>query len=179
MIAPPMLISTIGHSTRPIEELIHLIEANGIDQVADIRAIPRSRHNPQFNQETLAASLNQAGIAYRHLPLLGGHRDGRSDSVNTAWRNTSFRGFADYMQTPEFEQGLEQLMELASKAPTAMMCAEAVPWRCHRSLVADALVARGIAVQHIQSARTVQAHTLTPFAKLDGWRVTYPGLLGT
>jgi len=177
MIAPDMLISTIGHSTRSIEEFIRLLEMNGVDQLADIRTIPRSRHNPQFNLESLSASLKEAGVSYQHLPLLGGLRSARSDSVNTAWRNSSFRGFADYMQTPEFEQGLERLIELASKAPAAIMCAEAVPWRCHRSLVADALVARGIAVQHIQSASGVQPHSLTPFAKVEGVRVTYPGLM--
>ena len=171
-----MLISTIGHSTRSIEEFIRLLELHGIDQLADIRTIPRSRHNPQFNLESLSSSLRETGVAYQHLPLLGGLRQTRSDSVNTAWRNSSFRGFADYMQTSEFAEGLQQLIELASKAPTAIMCAEAVPWRCHRALVSDALSARGFAVQHIQSASVVQSHSLTPFAKIDGTRVTYPGL---
>ena len=170
------LISTIGHSTRSTEEFVRLLETNGVGQLADIRAIARSRHNPQFNQEALAASLKEAGIAYQSLPLLGGLREASANSVNTAWRNNSFRGFADYMQTAEFEQGLVELIELASKAPTAIMCAEALPWRCHRSLVADALVARGMAVQHIHSAAVVQAHSLTPFAKVEGVRVTYPGL---
>jgi uncharacterized protein (DUF488 family) len=172
-----MLISTIGHSTRSIEELVRLLESNGVSQLADIRTIPRSRHNPQFNQVPLAESLKEAGLGYHYVPLLGGLRHARNDSVNTAWRNSSFRGFADYMQTPEFEEGLEQLIALAAKAPAAMMCAEAVPWRCHRSMIADALVIRGIAVQHIHSERVVRAHALTPFAKVEGSRVSYPGLL--
>ena len=171
-----MLVSTIGHSTRPIEEFIHLLQAHGVDQLVDIRTIPRSRRNPQFNLENLAASLESAGIGYHPMPVLGGLRPARADSVNTAWRNDSFRGFADYMQTPEFEDGLQQLIALASKAPTVIMCAEAVHWRCHRSLVADALVAHGIPVQHIQSETRAQAHSLTPFAKVQGVDVTYPGL---
>src|SRR5271166_6633297 len=158
-----VLINTIGHSTRPIDEFIRLLQAHGIDQLVDIRTIPKSRHNPQFNRETLDGSLKSAGIRYHHMPILGGLRHARKDSVNTAWRNASFRGYADYMQTTEFEEGLQHLVELASMAPTAIMCAEAVPWRCHRSLVADALVARGIDVQHIHSATQVLPHSLTPF----------------
>lgn len=175
--AMDILVSTIGHSTKPVDEFIHLLQSYGVGQLVDIRTIPRSRHNPQFNRDALAVTLKNAGIGYHHLPALGGLRHARPDSVNTAWRNASFRGFADYMQTPEFGAGLQQLIDLASRAPTAIMCAEAVPWRCHRSLVADALVARGIAVQHIHSETRAQPHSLTPFAKVDGVKVTYPALL--
>ena len=170
-----MLISTIGHSTRSLEDLLRLLRVYGIGQLVDIRTIPKSRHNPQFNRETLAAGAETAGIRYRHIPALGGLRHARPDSVNTAWRNASFRGYADYMQTAEFEEGLKELIDLAAKAPAAIMCAEAVHWRCHRSLVADALAARGIAVQHIQSEARAQPHSLTPFAKVVGTSVTYPG----
>ena len=168
-------IFTIGHSTHPIDEFIRILEAHGIRQLVDVRTIPRSRHNPQFNLENLPSSLGQAGIGYRHMPGLGGLRHARRDSMNTGWRNASFRGFADYMQTPEFHENLEKLIEIASEAPTAIMCAEAVPWRCHRSLIADALVARGIGVQEILSANKAQPHALTPFAKVEASQVTYPG----
>ena len=140
----------------------------------DIRSVPRSRRNPQFNQELLPISLRKAGIAYQAVPALGGLRRTRPNSANTGWRNASFRGYADYMQTPEFEQGLEQLLGLARQSPTAIMCAEAVPWRCHRSLVADALVARGVQVQHILSQHRAQPHSLTPFAVLRGKHISYP-----
>src|SRR5450759_3605219 len=145
-----MLISTIGHSTRSIEEFIEILKAHSIEHVIDIRTVPRSRANPQFNRESLPASLQAAGIAYEHMPGLGGLRRARRDSINTAWRNASFRGYADYMQTPEFEASLDQLVAIAQERPSAIMCAEAVQWRCHRSLVADALLARGIRVEHIQ-----------------------------
>lgn len=140
----------------------------------DIRTIPRSRHNPQFNRETLGPALRKSGIAYLHLKKLGGLRHARPDSTNLGWHNASFRGFADYMQTPEFEAGLDRVITLAHKKPTALMCAEAVPWRCHRSLVADALVIRGITVMDIVSASTPRAHKLTPFARVRGTRITYP-----
>jgi uncharacterized protein (DUF488 family) len=169
-----MTIGTIGHSTHPIEEFIRMLQAHGVRRLVDVRTIPKSRRNPQFNQESLAASLQAAGIDYRHLPGLGGLRHARKDSINSAWRNASFRGYADYMQTPEFTQNLHTLMELASEAPTAIMCAEAVPWRCHRSLIADALVARGIPVLEILSATKSQSHAMTPFARVDGEQVTYP-----
>ena len=173
-----MLVKTIGHSTRTIEEFIDLLRAHGISQLADIRTVPGSRHNPQFNREELSASLAQAGIAYRHLPGLGGLRHPRPDSRNTGWRNASFRGYADYMQTPQFEESLQELIALAEKAPAAIMCAEAVQWRCHRSLVADALLARGITVEHIQSETRAQPHSLTPFARTEGTQVTYPAAGG-
>ena len=167
-------LSTIGHSTRPIEEFIAILKAHGIRQLIDVRTIPKSRHNPQFNREKLPASLEEAGIRYMHMPGLGGLRRPRADSINAAWRNSSFRGYADYMQTPEFERNLEELIAAAREAPSAIMCAEAVPWRCHRSLVADALVARGIPVREILSATNARPHSLTPFAKVSGARVTYP-----
>lgn len=170
----PQLVLTIGHSTRPIEAFIHLLEAHGVACVADVRTIPRSRHNPQFNADALAASLKAAGIGYRHLAGLGGLRHTTAASVNTGWRNASFRGFADYMQTPEFERALESLIKLASRRLVALMCAEAVPWRCHRSLIADILIVRGIRIEHIMSLTRCQPHTLTPFAKVRGRQITYP-----
>jgi uncharacterized protein (DUF488 family) len=170
-----MLISTIGHSTRSIEEFIEILKAHSIEHVIDIRTVPRSRANPQFNRESLPASLQAAGIAYEHMPGLGGLRRARRDSINTAWRNASFRGYADYMQTPEFEASLDQLVAIAQERPSAIMCAEAVQWRCHRSLVADALLARGIRVEHIQSATRAQPHRMTPFAQVNGSKIVYAG----
>ena len=167
-------VSTIGHSTRTADEFIKLLQAHGIRQLIDIRTVPRSRHNPQFNREELPASLERAGISYRHMPGLGGLRRPRADSGNTGWRNASFRGYADYMQMPQFEENLRELIALSEEAPTAVMCAEAVHWRCHRSLLADALLARGIPVQHIMNGERTQPHALTPFAKLKGTRLTYP-----
>ena len=170
-----LAIFTVGHSTHPIEEFLRILDAHGVRQLVDVRTIPRSRRNPQFNQEDLAASLKDAGILYSHMPGLGGLRKPRRDSINSGWRNASFRGYADYMQTPEFRANLKRLIALASDMPTAIMCAEAVPWRCHRSLIADALVARDVAVQEILSAAKVQPHALTPFAEVNGDEVTYPG----
>lgn len=167
-------IYTIGHSTRPIDEFIRILNLHGIAQLIDIRTVPKSRHNPHFAKEALSASLQAAGIRYRHLPGLGGLRRPRLDSINSGWRNTSFRGYADYMQTDEFRKNLEQLIALAADAPTAIMCAEAVPWRCHRSLVADALTARGIHVIDILSEAKAQPHAVTPFALIEGDRITYP-----
>lgn len=149
---------------------------HGIRQLVDVRTIPKSRRNPQFGQDELPVSLEQHGIRYTHLPGLGGLRHARKDSINTGWKNASFRGYADYMQTSAFGENLAQLIELATAAPTAIMCAEAVPWRCHRSLIADALTARGIEVEHILSATGRKPHTYTPFARIDGDSVTYPGL---
>ena len=166
---------TIGHSTRAIEEFIRLLQAHQVTCLADVRTIPRSRHNPQFSKDALAASLGETGIRYVHLPALGGLRHASKTSPNTGWRNTSFRGFADYMQTPEFAAGLDELLQLAGREQVVLMCAEAVPWRCHRSLIADALLARGIQAEHIMSQTTRQPHKLTPFAKVQGPRVTYPG----
>jgi len=171
---PPLTLRTVGHSTHPIEEFLAILQAHGIRQLVDVRTIPRSRRNPQFNRESLPGSLQTVGIAYRHMPGLGGLRHASRDSINTGWRNASFRGFADYMQTPEFRRALDELISLAAQAPTAIMCAEAVPWRCHRSLIADALVARGIEVLEILTAAKSQPHKLTPFARLDGTDVTYP-----
>ncbi len=156
------VVFTIGHSTRKLETFIRLLQAHGVKKVVDVRTIPRSRHNPQFNQEALPAALRAAGIAYQHLAGLGGLRHSRAGSPNQAWRNSSFRGFADYMQTPEFKKSLETVMKLGRKEPVALMCAEAVPWRCHRSLIADALLVHGIPVEHIMSGIRCQAHALTP-----------------
>jgi uncharacterized protein (DUF488 family) len=168
---PPVF--TIGHSTRPIEDFIALLKAHQIQLLVDVRTVPRSRHNPQFNRDTLPDSLHHEGIDYLHMPELGGLRHTRKDSTNTAWRNLSFRGFADYMETPEFEKGLARLIELSRARPTAIMCAEAVPWRCHRSLIADALVARGVEVFEISSLTRLQPHKMTPFAKIEGTKVHY------
>ena len=170
----PPSVFTIGHSTRPLAEFVQLLQAHGVTQVVDVRSVPRSRHNPQFNQETLPQALQAAGIGYIHLPGLGGLRHTRADSPNKAWRNASFRGFADYMQTDDFNAGLVQLLGLAGQGQVVLMCAEAVPWRCHRSLIADALVVRGIAVEHITSASQRHLHTLTSWAHIDGQRITYP-----
>ena len=142
---PAGTVFTLGHSTLPIERFVALLARYGIEQLADVRTVPRSRRNPQFNADALSESLRTVGISYVPFRELGGLRKPRPDSPNSGWRNESFRGYADYMQTPEFEAGLSRLVELGAKQRTAIMCAEAVPWRCHRSLVADALVARGIA----------------------------------
>ncbi len=170
----PLVIFTVGHSTRPLDEFIEVLLSNGVEQLIDIRTIPKSRHNPQFNSETLAAALGAAGIRYVHMKELGGLRRARADSVNLGWRNASFRGFADYMQTAEFAAGLERAIRLAEERTSALMCAEAVPWRCHRSLVADALVVRGIRVEDIISAAPPKPHELTPFARVRGSEITYP-----
>jgi hypothetical protein len=169
-------ILTLGHSTRPIDDFLELLRAHGVERVVDVRTIPRSRHNPQFNGDALAKSLPAAGagIAYTHLKSLGGLRHPRADSRNLGWRNASFRGFADYMETPEFEEALAGLLELAAHKRCAIMCAEAVPWRCHRSLIADALTARGVPVEHIMSRAKCDLHRLTPFARVREKRVTYP-----
>ncbi len=170
----PFPIMTVGHSTRTIGEFIDLLHAHGVECLVDVRTIPRSRHNPQFNQEVLPQSLKVAGVDYVHLADLGGLRRSRQDSINLGWRNASFRGFADYMQTEAFERGLAELMRLAEKSLVAVMCAEAVPWRCHRSLIADALVVRGYEVIEISSSTRSQTHELTRWARVDGMRVTYP-----
>ncbi len=167
-------VFTIGHSTRPIVEFIALLKSHGVKRVIDVRTIPRSRHNPQFNRETLSLSLRAAGIGYTHLKKLGGLRRANPDSINRGWRNASFRGFADYMQTPEFVSGLERALKLATTKPCALMCAEAVPWRCHRSLIADALTVRQVPVEEIVSRTRMQRHKITPFALLRGTRITYP-----
>lgn len=170
------LLLTVGHSTRPIDEFVALLRAHGVQRVVDVRTVPRSRRNPQFGQDVLPGSLQAAGIGYSHLPGLGGLRRARPDSPNAGWRNASFRGYADYMQTPQFATALEQAMELAGKERIALMCAEAVPWRCHRSLIADALLVRGIAAEDIASATRRTPHKLTPFARVHGTQITYPAL---
>src|ERR1700683_784232 len=167
-------IFTIGHSTRPIDEFLALLKENGIARLVDIRTIPRSRFNPQFNQKALSESVSNAGIEYLHFDKLGGLRHPHKDSINTKWKNDGFRGFADYMQTPEFTAALAQLIDLAAQKPTVIMCAEAVPWRCHRSLVSDALLIRGLVPTHIISPGKTQPHELTSFAKVRGENITYP-----
>ena len=165
---------TIGHSTRTLDEFIGLLLAHGVTCVADVRTVPRSRHNPQFNKTSLPRSLKKAGLGYVHLPGLGGLRYAKRDSLNVGWRNASFRGYADYMQTPEFERSLDELVQLATREQIALMCAEAVPWRCHRSLIADALLVRGIRTEDIMSPTRRQIHALTSFAKVRGDTITYP-----
>jgi uncharacterized protein (DUF488 family) len=172
--APLPVVMTIGHSTRPVKELIGLLKAHQVQRLVDVRTIPRSRHNPQFNRSELSAALHSARLHYKHMPGLGGLRHARPDSINTGWHNASFRGFADYMQTPEFRENLDELIELAMAERVAIMCAEAVPWRCHRSLIADALLARGIEAREITSATGTRTHTLTPWGKVNGTQVTYP-----
>jgi uncharacterized protein (DUF488 family) len=164
----------VGHSTRSADEFIALLRAHHIHQLVDVRTIPRSRHNPQFAKDQLSASLHEAGIHYLHIPSLGGLRHARRDSVNNAWRNASFRGYADYMQTPEFDNAIKELIRIAKRRRTAIMCAEAVPWRCHRSLIADALLVRGLQVEEIASATSTRLHTLTLWAKVNGQSITYP-----
>ncbi|HZV94147.1 MAG TPA: DUF488 domain-containing protein [Caldimonas sp.] len=167
-------VLTVGHSTRPIEEFIDLLVAHDVTQLVDVRTVPRSRHNPQFGIEALPASLAHAGIGYAHAPGLGGFRHAVQDSPNSGWRNLSFRGYADYMQTADFSAELTGLIELAKEERAVLMCAEAVPWRCHRSLIADALLVHGIASCEIVSARRLQVHRLTSFARVRGLDLTYP-----
>jgi uncharacterized protein (DUF488 family) len=166
---------TLGHSTRSLEDFVALLTSFEIRVLADIRTVPRSRKNPQFNTDALPGSLAPCSIEYAHLGRLGGLRHARTDSHNTGWRNENFRGYADYLLTPDFERGLDELRALADRGRVAMMCAEAVPWRCHRSLVADVLTARGAEVSHIMTPSKANRHVLTSFAKVDGERVTYPG----
>jgi len=175
----PTKIYTIGHSTRSAAEFVALLEAHGVRKLVDVRTIPASRHNPQFNSDALTATLAAAGVAYAHMPSLGGLRRAKPDSINTGWRNASFRGYADYMQTPEFAAAIDGLIGIAGAQPTAIMCAEAVPWRCHRSLIADALLVRDVPAVEIISASRTTLHRLTPFAHVAGRKITYPpeGLL--
>jgi uncharacterized protein (DUF488 family) len=167
-------VYTIGHSTRPIGEFIDLLRRNGVALLADIRTIPKSRHNPQYWQDALRESLAEAGIGYVYLPGLGGRRRAAKDSVNDAWRNASFRGYADHMQSAEFADALASLMALAQEQVTAIMCAEAVPWRCHRSLVGDALLVHGYKVIDIMNATSNRPHVLTGWARVEGTTITYP-----
>jgi uncharacterized protein (DUF488 family) len=168
------LVLTIGHSTRTLEAFVALLQSHAVTRLVDVRTVPRSRHNPQFNRDTLPEALRAVAIGYVHMPALGGLRHARPDSPNSGWRNASFRGFADYMQTPEFEAGLAALIELAARERITIMCAEAVPWRCHRGLIGDALLARRIRVEHIESPTRCTEHRLTPWATVTGTRVTYP-----
>ncbi|HEV8377560.1 MAG TPA: DUF488 domain-containing protein [Tepidisphaeraceae bacterium] len=165
---------TIGHSTRTFDEFLAILQADKIKMLVDVRTVPRSRRVPQFNTENLSESLPRHHIQYLHLPSLGGLRIARPDSANTGWRNDSFRGYADYMQTAEFESGLKELISVAKKQPTSIMCAEAVPWRCHRSLIADAMLVRGWQVIDLFSETSAKPHKLTDFAKVEGTHVTYP-----
>lgn len=166
-------IKTIGHSTLSMEEFIGALRAHSVELLVDVRTIPRSRHNPQFNIETLPEKLRRAGIGYVHMKGLGGLRKAQKDSINTGWRNASFRGFADYMQTDEFEESLEELIKMSEEKDIAIMCAEALPWRCHRSLIADALTVRKKKVEHV-IGRSSRPHGLTAFARAEGKRLTYP-----
>lgn len=173
-----MVLYTVGHSTRTIEEFIKLLKAHAIKRLVDVRTIPKSRYVPWFNHDELALSLRKAGVFYRHLAALGGLRHAHKDSANSGWHNASFRGFADYMGTPEFEKGLNILNALLPRAKTAVMCAEALPWRCHRSLIADAETARGIRVEHLMSPTSIRLHEMTSFAivnkKSRSPKVSYP-----
>lgn len=167
-------VLTVGHSTRSIQEFLELLSAHVVTQLVDVRTVPRSRHNPQFNAEPLADRLSPLNIGYAHAPGLGGFRRAVPDSANTGWRNLSFRGYADYMQTADFAENLLSLIELARQDRVALMCAEAVPWRCHRSLIADALVVRGVATCEIVGPKRLQPHKLTPFARISGHELRYP-----
>jgi uncharacterized protein (DUF488 family) len=168
-------IYTIGHSTHSIDEFIKILRAYDIEKVVDVRTVPKSRHNPQFNEDELRTALHNHRIGYHHEKDLGGLRHAKKDSINSAWENASFRGYADYMQSAEFALGLEKLIEMALKKTIVIMCAEAVPWRCHRSLIGDALLAHHIVVIDIFSATNHKLHTLTPWAHITGTKVTYPG----
>ncbi len=168
------VICTIGHSNRPLGAFTALLRCNDITRVLDVRTVPRSRHNPQFNLDVLPESLAAEGIGYVHLPGLGGLRRPRPDSPNTGWNNLSFRGYADYMQSAEFAENVLRVAELATTERCALMCAEAVPWRCHRSLIGDALLVRGVVVEDIIGPGKRRRHLLTPFARVDGLRITYP-----
>jgi uncharacterized protein (DUF488 family) len=167
-------IFTVGHSTRSIDEFLELMQTYGIREVIDVRSIPKSRHNPQFNAEPFKRFLNKSHIRYNQLKKLGGLRHAKKDSMNLGWRNTSFRGFADYMATSEFREGLVSLIKIARSSKTAFMCAEAVPWRCHRSLIADALIKKGWIVRDIVSLTSAKRHRLTPFLKVKKGHLFYP-----
>ena len=170
----PTTVYTIGHSTHSIDDFFRMLRANDVSVVVDVRTIPGSRHNPQFGQHELSKSLHSHAIEYVWKNALGGLRHTTKSSINSAWRNTSFRGYADYMQTPEFDAAIDDLISLAKSKTIVIMCAEAVPWRCHRSLIGDALLARGIVVADIMSETSTKPHTLTAFARVDGTRVWYP-----
>lgn len=169
-----MKLYTIGHSTRPLAELVDILKSFGVRHLIDVRTIPKSKYNPQYNKESLAKDLPAEHISYELMAGLGGLRHAQKDSINLGWRNSSFRGYADYMQTKEFDDNLSKLMVIAKKIPTAIMCAEAVPWRCHRSLVADALVAKHFEVQNILSKDKTTTHKLNPMAKIKDGKLYYP-----
>jgi len=168
------VVYTIGHSTHPIDEFLLILKTYSINLLTDIRTVPRSRHNPQYEQAEFRKSLQRQNIDYVHMPSLGGLRHARKDSVNTGWKNASFRGYADYMQTQEFAVAIDELVALAEKSKTAIMCAEAVPWRCHRSLVSDALLIRGLEVIDLLSGTNAKPHKITPLAVIQGQQITYP-----
>lgn len=168
-----MTVFTIGHSNRTLEDFLDILHACKIKKIIDVRTIPRSSYNPQFNKETLRGSLSKAGIDYTHMPGLGGLRRPKRDSPNKGWRNASFRGFADYTLTQEFKDNIKELIDAARRGPVAVMCAEALPWRCHRSLIADALKVRGINVEHIMGKNSCKSHAITPWAKLRGLAISY------
>jgi uncharacterized protein (DUF488 family) len=167
-------IFTIGHSTHPLEIFMDLLQMHSVNHLVDIRTVPRSLHNPQYNRDTLPGPLARHGISYRHDASLGGLRKGRHDSINTGWQNSSFRGFADHMQTVEFLRAIDMLLAACHNGRTVLMCAESLPWRCHRSLIADALVVKGAEVLHIMSNGTIRSHELTSFARVANGTVTYP-----
>jgi len=172
--APETVVLTIGHSTRTLEEFVQLIEVYGLTLVVDVRTVPRSRHNPHFNKETLPTSLKHYGVRYIHMPEIGGLRHPKHESVNTAWKNSGFRGYADYMQTQEFAVSLLKIVALARENRLALMCAEALPWRCHRNLISDALVVRNLKVEHIIGKDSVINHELNSLAQVEGTKITYP-----
>ncbi len=169
-------VYTIGHSTRPLDEFVRMLKRNGVERLVDVRTVPRSRHNPQFAEQELARTMPLASIDYGRLAELGGlrHSPVAAETVNGAWRNPSFRSYADYMQTPDFARGIDTLIALAEQQTVAIMCAEAVPWRCHRSLIGDALLARGVRVEDIMSETSTRPHVMIDFAKVEGTRVWYP-----
>jgi uncharacterized protein (DUF488 family) len=172
--APDSVAFALGHSTRPLDEFIAMLKAHSITRIIDVRTLPRSRHNPQFSRDTLPSALADEGIGYEHAPGLGGFRRTHEGSPNAGWRNLSFRGYADYMQTATFAEQLSDLIVKARRERIALMCAEAVPWRCHRSLIADALVVHGLRVEEVSSRTHSQIHHLTPFAVVRGTVITYP-----
>jgi uncharacterized protein (DUF488 family) len=172
--SPLKVVLTIGHSNKPLQEFLQLLQAYGVTLIMDVRKMPGSRRNPQFGRDTLPQALQQAGIDYVHMPGLGGLRRRRPDSPNSGWKNASFQGYADYMLTPEFEKSLQELLERARGEQVALMCAESVPWRCHRSLIADALSVRGVAVEHILGISRKQPHALRTWARVQGTRIIYP-----
>jgi uncharacterized protein (DUF488 family) len=169
-----LVVFTIGHSTRTIEEFVELIKTYAVNLVVDVRTVPRSRHNPQFNKETLPNTLKPEGIKYIHMPEIGGLRRPKHDSVNLAWKNMGFRGYADYMQTKEFTDSLLKIIALARENHLVLLCAEALPWRCHRSLISDALLVRHVKVEHIISATSCLNHQLNDMAQVEGTKITYP-----